>query len=286
MLKIILTKGLPASGKTTWSKELAKNSNGKIARITKDELRPIFVNQKNIERSVIELRNKMTTDYLDKGISVIWEDTNFNPIHENKANEIIKNYNGAEVEIKDFTDVDYELCIERDRLRPNSVGKKVIMDMFTKFLKPEYKENINLPKAILVDIDGTIAKINNRRPYEWDKVINDLPHNDVINLVTMLQKNGYKVIFMSGRDSVCREQTQEWIKINTKDSGLKTEDTELYMRSINDVRPDTTVKQELFEAHIRSKYYISYVIDDRNSVVEMWRNRLGLRVLQVQEGDF
>lgn len=59
----------------------------------------------------------------------------------------------------------------------------------------------------------------------------------------------------------------------------------LYMRPEGDVRKDTEIKREIFDNYIRDKYRVLFVLDDRNSVVKMWRD-LGLKCLQVAEGDF
>jgi hypothetical protein len=58
------------------------------------------------------------------------------------------------------------------------------------------------------------------------------------------------------------------------------------MRKTGDRRADNIVKRELFEARVRNKYNIDFVLDDRNQVVDMWRNELKLTCLQVAEGDF
>jgi hypothetical protein len=57
------------------------------------------------------------------------------------------------------------------------------------------------------------------------------------------------------------------------------------MHAAADMRKDSVVKQELFERFVRDKYNISFILDDRQQVVDMWRG-LGLTVFQVAEGDF
>ncbi|WP_216080453.1 hypothetical protein, partial [Shigella flexneri] len=59
----------------------------------------------------------------------------------------------------------------------------------------------------------------------------------------------------------------------------------LSMRKDGDVREDSIVKLEMFNEHIRDKYYVDFVLDDRNQVVELWRS-LGLTCLQVADGCF
>jgi hypothetical protein len=58
------------------------------------------------------------------------------------------------------------------------------------------------------------------------------------------------------------------------------------MRPEGDNRKDSIVKRELFDTHVRNKFYIDFVLDDRDQVVDMWRNDLGLTCLQVDWGDF
>jgi predicted kinase len=263
-MKLILTKGLPGCGKTTWSKEeIAKNDT---------KLR---------EKLVIQTRNELTIGFLKLGKSVIWDDTNLNLIHETKAKELAKEFNSS-FEIKDFTNVDLKVCIERDRIRPNSVGKEVIINMYNQYLKPKSAiviQDLTLPKAVIFDIDGTIAKMNNRSPYEWLKVDNDIVYEDIVKILRMYLSNNSKIILMSGRDSLCKELTIQWLNAN------QIPYDELFMRNQDDARPDTVIKEELLKQNVLNKYYVECVYDDRNSVVEMWRS-LGLRCVQVQEGNF
>jgi hypothetical protein len=58
------------------------------------------------------------------------------------------------------------------------------------------------------------------------------------------------------------------------------------MRITSDNRKDSIIKKEIFAEHIQDKYYIEFVLDDRNQVVDMWRNELKLPCFQVYYGDF
>lgn len=209
MLKITLTKGLPASGKSTWAIAQANNPENNTKAITKDELRLIFPDSKKREGLVLKARNSMTEQYLQEGFNVIWHDTNLNPIHEVKAKVIASQYN-AIVEIKSFLDVSLNECIKRDLIRPNSVGQKVIIDMYNQYLAPKpvkYIEDINLPHIIICDIDGTVALKGDRGWYEWDKVDRDTPNQSICTMVTSLSRDYHDIVFFSGRDEICREKT-------------------------------------------------------------------------------
>ena len=58
------------------------------------------------------------------------------------------------------------------------------------------------------------------------------------------------------------------------------------MRPANNYEKDTVIKKRIFNTHIKDNYYVEMVFDDRDSVVRMWREELGLKVAQVDWGDF
>lgn len=279
MLKVIMTKGLPGSGKSTWAKKLITESPNKYKRITKDELRIMLDANKYTdenEKFILEARDVLILKALEQRKHVVVDDTNLYQKHEIRIKELVKGK--AEVLIQDFTNVPLETCIKRDLERVNSVGEKTIRDMHKQFLTQveAYIENTELPKAIIVDIDGTLAKMNNRGPFEWNKVKEDIC-NEVVKGLANTYLNA--VIIFSGRDGVCRQDTVDWLKAN------EIKYTELFMRDKGNNEKDTIVKRRMFEQNIRGKYYVEYVLDDRNQVVEMWRN-MGLTCLQVADGDF
>jgi hypothetical protein len=57
------------------------------------------------------------------------------------------------------------------------------------------------------------------------------------------------------------------------------------MRAAEDQRPDEIIKSELYDQHIRDRFNILGVIDDRPKVCRMWRG-LGLPVFQVGNPDY
>jgi hypothetical protein len=89
----------------------------------------------------------------------------------------------------------------------------------------------------------------------------------------------FGVVFCSGREDTARAETALWIAENVEVPG------ELWMRAAGDRRRDSIVKRELFDVHIRNRYAVRYVLDDRQQVVDMWRS-LGLTCMQVARGDF
>ena len=94
-----------------------------------------------------------------------------------------------------------------------------------------------------------------------------------------MKKEAYKIVFITGRGESYREPTVEWMNKN------KIEYDELFMRPKADRREDFEVKKELYENSIKEQYKVLFVVEDRASVVKMWRE-LGLVCLQCDWGDF
>lgn len=134
-------------------------------------------------------------------------------------------------------------------------------------------------KVVVVDIDGTVAHRSNRDIYDYSKVISDAPDPVVIEVVASLWKAGHKVVFVSGREDYCFDDTYKWLMSNCPPF------IKLYLRKTGDFRSDEIVKKEIYENHIKDNFDVLCVIDDRQRVVDMWRS-LGLKCLQVDKGDF
>lgn len=182
--------------------------------------------------------------------------------------------------------VDVDVAIERDLKRPKSVGERVIRKMFNDWIRPKtvpMVQDPTLPRAIIVDIDGTIAQMEGRKPFDWELVGTDKPKPPIIDIVRRFAQT-HTVIFMSGRDAICEDKTVDWLNTNVITKEFWP--WELFMREQGDNRKDSIVKRELFDSHVRGKFYIDFVLDDRDQVVEMWRKDLGLVCLQVDYGDF
>lgn len=309
MSKLIMLRGLPASGKSTWAKEQVDGGDGRVVRVNKDDLRAMIDNSKwsrGREESILDIRDRIISYYLVLGKTVIVDDTNLDPKHEKGLIEIVDTFNkeytkgnlddhrvAVEFEIKDF-DIDVDECILRDAGRPNPVGKKVILDMYNRYIKPRQDKMAweeDLKDCYIFDIDGTLALMNGRSPYEWDKVGTDKVNEPVRNILDLLYshktciagefdvKRKYDIIIVSGRDSSCMGRTQEWLNQYCIYYDY------LYMRPEGDMRKDSIVKEEIYRQNIGGKYNVLGIFDDREQVVKMWR-KLGLPVFQVEEGRF
>jgi hypothetical protein len=135
------------------------------------------------------------------------------------------------------------------------------------------------PPAIICDVDGTIALLNERNPYEPDACDGDEPNWPVVRVLKKF--NEAKILFVSGREEKHRARTKGFL-IN---KAHIYEPFELWMRANYDKRKDVIVKAEIFAHHILGKYEILFVFDDRKQIVRLWRS-LGLTCFQVSEGNF
>lgn len=144
---------------------------------------------------------------------------------------------------------------------------------------------------IVVDIDGTIAKVGDRLKYlqqekkDWDAFYEhcdeDEPIKDIIELVELMQIHEYNIVFCTGRRESVRKKTEDWLFKNV----WCLREYKLLMRKDNDWRPDTEVKPELLANAGITPDDVWFILEDRDSVVVKLRS-LGFRVLQVADGKF
>jgi len=285
MPKVLILKGLPASGKSTYARELMEKEPGKWKRINKDDLRNMLDDgkwSKENESHILRQRDEMMSYFLRQGQNIIIDDTNLSLKHESGIRILVDLPDT--VEVKTF-DTPVEECIRRDALRTgrDHVGEKVIRDMARSFNWPPkpvielYADVPGRPTVVICDIDGTLAEKGNRNAYDWGKVFNDKPILKIIRVLRMLvEQQNVGVVLVSGRDSICEMETRIWLNNHNIPYNY------LFMRPKGDNRPDTVIKREIFDNHIRDKYNVLCVLDDRNKVVKMWRE-LGLTCLQVAE---
>lgn len=316
MAKLIITRGLPGCGKTTRARELIDSSpGGELFRLNRDDLRRMALRsgyrtpEHGPETTITLVRDTALAALLSGGRSVVCDDCNLRGRYVRDLMAIADRA-GAEVEIWDMTGVAVEVCVERDRLRSGAerVGEDVIRGMHTRWVAQHhgrplpvpvlthpqqptvepYVAPVGAPRAFLVDLDGTLALLNGRDPYDETMVSEDLPNWPVIETARSLTHSMMHPVFMSGRTDACRDATLDWIlkyMFGMVRAQWANDPIDLYMRASGDTRPDHVVKLELFDRHVREQYAVALVIDDRASVVRMWRS-LGLTVLQCADGDF
>lgn len=290
MPKLYLTRGLPGSGKSTIAKVWVEgNPEGRV-RVNRDGIRWTQgirggVGTREQERVVSLIEKATAVAALEDGKDVIVDATNLN---QRFVREWFKL--GYDVE---FIDVKVPIveAVRRDLQRSieggRYVGEEVIRRMARKAgvteegalpappkWTPKPKPDLTpiaawddmLPTVIIVDTDGTLANHEGiRNPYDTSKYMDDGVHENVAAIVRCLADTHY-VIGVSGRDAAFADVTRAWW---TEAARIKPD--ELHFRPEGDRRPDDVIKAEIYEQHIRGRYNVVGVFDDRGRVLRMWR---------------
>lgn len=306
MIKIELLVGIPGSGKSTYAKQLVAKDPANWARINNDDLRSMLngsVWTSEYEKFITDTRNYLIRDALKRGKNVIIDNLNLNKRHWEDTCKIVKSVNvDAQVYEKLFY-IELEEAVERDSKREGKakVGEEVIKKWWKesggkqfKFSKPKVEifltskgmnknveplnQNENLPRAAIFDNDGTISLIHSgRSPYDASTCDLDAPHPHVIECMKLYYNAGYKILFVSGREEKDREPTERFYQQYFPEVKY-----ELFMRPTGDMRKDVIIKEEIFNNHIKNKYFVAGWFDDRLQVSK-WVYESGLPLFRVND---
>lgn len=316
MTELVVLSGLPGSGKTTLSREYEEKG---YLRINWDDRRRDGKWTRDDEEEMQSAGRREALDALKRGQSVIADNTHLTPRSREKWFEVARL---AKVPTRhEQINTSLDLCIERDRNRSGKarVGRAVIEKMAFKnglaYIHPS-------KRIVLVDMDGTLADCEHRRHHLKGETVHKLDCTDPSARIGVKSPPGFKCPQCGARGSEksdwpaffsdCDkdppiEWVRDWVEAIGEDPdyeviivsgrptdfcGIKTEEwldkwrvpyDHLLMRDRGDMRPDTIVKKEILD--LLPKEQIQFVIDDRKSVCEMWREN-GLYVIQVAEGNF
>lgn len=298
-LEILVLIGIPASGKSTWSKEFIKN-NPNYVRVNRDDLRFMLKDQpvceQKIEDMVTNLVNLTTREALKKKLNVILDATH---LKQKYIDQILEEFKyEADINFRLF-DISLSKAIERDANREKKVGEEVIKRMYDQYkvfvdsfnFKPHTKlgNRLNIqsqwsnekPNAIIVDIDGTLSIMKDRGPFDWDKVDRDEVNHPVADFIEVLSDaydSELTILLLSGRDGSCRMLTEFWLTEN------KIPYDHLLMRKEGDYRKDSIIKEEILHNYILPNYNVLYAIDDRLQVVKDCWFKNGIFCFCVNQG--
>ena len=227
MKKILILRGLPASGKSTYAKNLLTQNPHAWKRLNKDELRAMLdnsVHSKTNEKFIENVRDMMLVEALKEGKNVVIDDTNLSERPVERIKQVVQKYitdsgETVNVEIKDI-ETSLEECLERDKKREKKVGESVIMRMYKQHILkdergPHYQEQDDtLPAAILCDLDGTLAILHDRSPFDAKRCETDLLNIPIAEILKTYHQRSVKIILMSGREDTARIQTMNWLSYN------------------------------------------------------------------------
>ena len=303
MSKLFILVGAPGSGKSTFARYFLRTEDNWI-RVNRDDFRlmqfgdslmiPFYEERisKMVEASVLTLLKSDTNVIIDA------TNTSLRTIQD-----MIHTYTEyADISFKVF-DLPVDELVKRCDKRYEETGKfisKSVVERNVANLKHTLEkfdfapiprkvqvattsyatQDKNLPKAVICDLDGTLSLLNGRDPYNAATCDNDLLNEPVAAALKMAKQQGYQVILLSGREDKFREPTVRFLDKHQIGYDL------LLMRTSNDFRKDNIIKRELFEGEIQGKYFVEFLLDYRNQVLDMLRKDLHLPCFQVNYGDF
>lgn len=294
MTKVTLTRGYSASGKTTWARQ-----QGAVV-VCRDDIRAQITghDDKTVldpagEKLVTAIQKAQITAAVKAGANVIVADTNLNPKFARQHIDLAVSL-GAEWEVKDFT-LDANTCLAMNIGRKDEVPADVIRTQAKRYPMPwttltasetpdatPYVPDTTKPKAILIDLDNTLAILaKGYSPYDPKHYPHDTLHQAVKDVIDMADKDGVYILILSGREGSTEnaDATMQWLAKH----GVGYD--ALIMRKEGDKRRDDIIKMELFNEHVRDHYNVLFAVDDRLRVVDAYRAR-GISVLEANRGDF
>ena len=300
--KLILTRGIPGSGKSTWAKAWVAEDPERRIRLNWDDMRnmmgPYWVPSREPINKQMLWSAITTAAYCTRPYDIVIDNMNLNPKDWKQYEEWISTYNQSShaeetgtqyvLEFKDFF-TPVEECIRRDAMRSNPIGEKTIRDIWRRYRHfiqttsvAKYVDNLRQsnphnPSCIVIDMDSTVCFNTTGRPWygegSTEAMIDDIPNKGVVNLV---KAQSYPIIVCTGRNKSQREVTEKWLT----NHGIYAKD--FYMREDGDNRNGTEVKSELIN-QILEKYNIVAIFEDCEPIVAKFRE-MGLTVLQPNKG--
>lgn len=285
MPNLIVLVGAPASGKSTRANQLETQG---YVRVSQDdqgqEYKSVFANALKEQKNIVV--DRMNFNKEQRGRFIL------------PAKEA-----GYKIEIGIFH-VPYAQSFRHGLARKDhpTISSPVTLEsalhtFYTRYEKPDKEEadaiyhighGVKTDYALVVDLDGTLCDTTHRQSFgkekNWKEFFGRMFHDPVnyfvLNTIEAFRAQGTReIVFCSGRPEEYRATTEEWLKSHN----IKYD--HLFMRKKGDFRSDVIVKEIILDFELKTRYGNMIMLDDRNSVVEMWR-RNGYPCLQVAEGDF
>lgn len=304
--RVVFMRGVSASGKSTTALKLCTEQSNYV-RVNMDSIRAMLGQPFNSdsEKLALRIQDEAVLKALRNGRNVVVDNLHIKDTWPFRLMTLIWE-SGIPVEysIIDLSAVSLDECIARNRARiakgtNNGVDEKIIRRQHSQLqnairngiwtiedlqsrlpaIEPYDFSKLIAHRAIIVDVDGTLANSDHRDVYDGSLAHLDSVYEHIADLVRLCKRDGFSIIVCSGRGDQHRQVTHDWLQAN----GIPFD--VLLMRKQGDERRDSVIKLELFNNFIRDRYAVNFALDDRNRVVNIWR-ALGIPCLQVAEGDF
>lgn len=139
---------------------------------------------------------------------------------------------------------------------------------------------------VIVDLDGTLANIDHRthlvkgEKKDFDAFfkacVYDKPNKWCVEIIQALSKMGHHITIVSARSRVVEAETSNWLVSSLGSLPVQM----ILLRGKEDYTPDVELKRQWLKG--QNKDEILFAIDDRQRVVDMWREE-GLICLQCSD---
>lgn len=299
--QLLILIGAPGSGKTTFAKYHVRTHINWM-RVCRDDLRTMQFSQAFLSDEMESAMSEMIYASIEKmllqKINVVADATHTKPEY---LNEYLDRFGHlADVSFKVFEAPKKELMLRCER-REAETGKWIpakaishhadalekLKDTFDLSARPRkrilnvvVRQNESLPKAVICDLDGTLALMDERDPFDASGCENDRLNKSVADTLAYYRQNGYNILLVSGREDTYREPTLQFLEKH------HIHFDELWMRPSGNYIKDSVLKKGIYKQNIQDKYAVALVLDDRDQVVDMWRKELQLPCFQVFYGKF
>ncbi|MCD2421722.1 AAA family ATPase [Niabella pedocola] len=299
--QLLILIGAPGSGKTTFAKYHVRTHINWV-RVCRDDFRTMQFSQTflsdEMEAAVTEMIFATIEKTLTRKMNVLVDATH------TKA-EYLEQYTAAFAHLADIAfkvfDIPQAELLLRCKKREAATGKWIPPKAISRHsdalekLKANFdlsvrhrqrmcntvkRQDINLPRAVICDLDGTLALMDHRDPFDASDCENDRLNKAVADTLIFYQQNGHHILLVSGREDKYQQQTLRFLKKHAIHFDA------LWMRPSGNYIKDSVLKKELFKQQIEGRYHVSLVLDDRDQVVDMWRKELQLPCFQVFYGPF
>lgn len=289
MSKLIIMRGLPGSGKSTWAKAWVNEDPINRVRLNWDDMRnmmgPYWVPERENTGVLKELREKFLKHMMERNWDIVCDNMNLNPkeieFYENIVKEFNEDGHSYTIEFKDFF-IPVEECIRRDAMRANPIGEKTIKSLFHKYMPlivgSEHRKKIesqptyraDKPDCIIVDMDGTLAFNLSGRSFfdDIDMIKYDTPLLATVSILRAMKMTGTCNIFIvTGRSEKSREATEVWLAENNIPFD------KVFMREEGDFSHSNDFKQKVYEDNIKNNYNVLFVLDDDTKCMKMYQDQ-------------
>lgn len=297
---LVITRGIPGSDSTTWAREWVDEDPTWRIRVNRQDIahqifgKPTWLLDEMQFSTVTHMQHSMVNGALKAKLSVVVNDHNLDTTTIREWMSLADRYK-VKFRNQDF-EADFTSALKYSGWPLNEFRKVYNFTVKGKLQpmpeKPEvqlldasehvYVPDESKPMAYIFDLDGTLFRMVGRSPFAYHRVLEDEVIENVARVARILSAHA-EIIFVTGRDEVCRELSKQALKgaqFNVVDH--------LYMRYEGDTEtPDQNLKLELFNKHIRNNFNVVGVFDDRRKVCKMWED-LGLTLFRVgpMDADF